>query len=555
MGTCDTKGASAGPSTCALYARVSSESQDVDLSISAQLKALRKSAADRGLKVAQEYVDEAKSARTDSRPAFKEMVSDALNGQFTAILVWKFSRFARNRRDSIIYKSLLRKHGVDVVSISEKIEDSPEGRLLEGMIEVIDQFYSDNMGSDIRRGMREAIERGFYVGGPVADGYTTAEVLDGDKKRRRLVLDKPRAQIIKEIFERYTGGHPVISIVADLNGRGIVTQLRRTWDAKAVYRVLRKPTYVGTYLMNGEVVNRAYCPPIVEAATFEAVQKMLDSHMPAAAIGPRAAGSEFLLAGLVKCAVCGNAYKGETVHGRGGSYQYYLCSGRSRRRVCTAPRISRKTLERAVLSRVGEHILSRENVEHLVELVQSAVKEDVASLRAEITLVRRDRAIAERALRSLYKHCEESADALTALTPRVLERQNEIARLGARENALTRALAHAESLGLPDRKTVARAVSQMKRRLSSSDFLGQKAFLQSLVQRIEVNSCSGCVKAFYTFPLPKLRRYWEEIELRRSAVEATGSPKSKVVDLPGLKANLLVDMFTLSIGSKEAVGA
>ena len=97
------------PDGCALYARVSSDAQDVDLSISAQLKALRRHAANEGWAIVKEYVDEAKSARTDRRPAFKEMLADALDGWFSRILVWKFSRFARSRRDGIVYKSMLRR--------------------------------------------------------------------------------------------------------------------------------------------------------------------------------------------------------------------------------------------------------------------------------------------------------------------------------------------------------------------------------------------------------------------------------------------------------------
>jgi len=121
---------------CALYARVSSESQDIDLSISAQLKAVRRYATQHGWRAVKEYVDEAKSARTDKRPAFKEMIADALQGRFTKILVWMFSRFARNRKDSIIYKSLLRRRGVDVISINGPVETKPERQLLEARIRI-----------------------------------------------------------------------------------------------------------------------------------------------------------------------------------------------------------------------------------------------------------------------------------------------------------------------------------------------------------------------------------------------------------------------------------
>jgi site-specific DNA recombinase len=130
-----------------LYARVSSDKQDTDLSLSAQLKALRECAAKNNYHVAREFVDEAESGRTAARPAFREMVSLARRTQkpFDAILVWKYSRFARSREDSIVYKTMLRKNGVQVVSINEPFEDTPTGRLFEAMIESLDEFYSANL--------------------------------------------------------------------------------------------------------------------------------------------------------------------------------------------------------------------------------------------------------------------------------------------------------------------------------------------------------------------------------------------------------------------------
>lgn len=156
-----------------LYARVSSERQDVDLSISAQLKALREYAARNGYRVVGEFVDEAESGRTADRPAFREMVSLARRPHrpFDTILIWKYSRFARNREDSIVYKSFLRKHGVEVISITEPVEDTPTGKLLEAMIESLDEFYSANLAQEVRRGLRESASRGFYVASATPYGY------------------------------------------------------------------------------------------------------------------------------------------------------------------------------------------------------------------------------------------------------------------------------------------------------------------------------------------------------------------------------------------------
>ena len=135
------------PTPVALYARVSSDRQDVDLSVAAQLRALRDHAEKNGQVVVREYVDEAKSGWVDDRPQFNKMIEEARSpdAAFREILVWKFSRFTRKREHAVAYKSMLRRRGVRVVSITESADDTPAGKLLEGIIESVDEFYSENL--------------------------------------------------------------------------------------------------------------------------------------------------------------------------------------------------------------------------------------------------------------------------------------------------------------------------------------------------------------------------------------------------------------------------
>ena len=146
------------PKPAALYARVSSERQDVDLSVSAQLRALRDYAEKNGYLVAREYVDEAESGRIANRPQFRKMLDAASSADapFEEILVWKFSRFTRKREHAVAFKSMLRRRGVRVVSITEHADDSPTGKLMEAIIESVDEFYSENLAQEVLRGMREA---------------------------------------------------------------------------------------------------------------------------------------------------------------------------------------------------------------------------------------------------------------------------------------------------------------------------------------------------------------------------------------------------------------
>jgi len=190
----------------AIYARVSSDSQDVDLSISAQLRALRDYAAKHGYEVVREFVDEAESGRTASRPAFKEMIALARTHQppFEAVLVWKLNRFARSRVDSVTYKTLLKSKGIKVISINEPLDDSPSGKLLEGVIESIDELYSASLGQDIKRGMRENAQRGFSSGSRPPYGFHKVGVKDGSKTRYKLEPDPEGSvavQVIRRMFD------------------------------------------------------------------------------------------------------------------------------------------------------------------------------------------------------------------------------------------------------------------------------------------------------------------------------------------------------------------
>ncbi len=131
----------------ALYARVSSDRQDVDLSVAAQMRALRAYAEANGYTIVREYIDEAESGRIADRPQFSRMIDEGSkpNSPFQEILVWKFSRFTRKREHAVAFKSMLRRRGIKVVSITEHADDTPTGKLMEAIIESVDEFYSENL--------------------------------------------------------------------------------------------------------------------------------------------------------------------------------------------------------------------------------------------------------------------------------------------------------------------------------------------------------------------------------------------------------------------------
>ena len=232
----------------ALYATsIQRGRQDVDLSVSAQLRALKDYAKANGYSVAREYVDEAESGRVADRPQFREMIEEGSkpNPPFEVILVWKFSRFTRKREHAVAFKSMLRRKGIRVVSITEHADDSPTGKLMEAIIESVDEFYSENLAQDVVRGMREAASRGLFLASRAPFGYRRVKVSDGVKERPTLEVDPTTAPVVKEMFESSLRGNGLKEICKALNGRGITNRGKR-WNKGRLHYLLTNEAYTGT---------------------------------------------------------------------------------------------------------------------------------------------------------------------------------------------------------------------------------------------------------------------------------------------------------------------
>ncbi len=127
-----------------IYARYSSERQN-EQSIEEQLRVINQFAEKEGYTIIDTYIDRAMTGRNDDRPSFQKMISDSSNKAFQYVLVYKLDRFSRNRYDSAVYKKKLRDNGVKVVSTTENISDSPEGIILESILEGYSEYYSKEL--------------------------------------------------------------------------------------------------------------------------------------------------------------------------------------------------------------------------------------------------------------------------------------------------------------------------------------------------------------------------------------------------------------------------
>ena len=500
----------------AIYARVSSEKQaEKDLSIPAQLKALRRYALARGWEIVSEYVDEAESAKSANRPAFQEMIAAAKKKErpFDSILVWKLSRFARNREDSIIYKSLLRKRGISVISINEQIDDSASGRLLEGMIEVIDEFYSANLAQDTMRGMKENISRGFFNGGNVPFGYRKVKVLANGSQKTKLELNDAESQIVKRAYQMALKGKGGKEISRVFNEEGLRTRSGKLFGTTTINFWLKNPVYTGSLVWNrmDRTSDKPFRKPadeiiiipntyesVVSQADFDRVQAFLTDRRPVTR-APRSISSPYVLSGLAYCSKCGAAMIGTS--GKYGKYMYYECDSHYKKGKlsCSGLRLRKETLESCVLDRVRRNILTEENLTKLVHLINSELVETANSLEKQLEQAEKDLTMIGSKLTKLYVALESSKFDMDDLAPRIKELRTSQHDLQGRRDSLIARIESDEPEKLDENEVMA-YVNELEHVLGENSFLQQKTFLRRFVKRVEINP-EGFVMD-YTIPVP-----------------------------------------------------
>ena len=492
----------------ALYARVSSDRQDVDLSVAAQLRALRDYAKANGYRVAREYIDEAESGRIADRPQFREMIEAGSSAQapFNVILVWKFSRFTRKREHAVAFKSMLRRKGIRVVSITEHADDTPTGRLMEAMIESVDEFYSENLAQEVVRGMREAASRGYFLSSSAPFGYKKVKVSDGAKERPTLVPDPATVPVVREIFERSLRGHGLKEICRDLNARGITNKGRR-WHKGGLHYVLTNEAYTGTAVWGLKSKGEQPTDPVrVEGAwealisreVFEQARKSLQERAPKVQ-RPARVGSRFLLSGLLRCGVCGSLYTGQGA--KGGRYAYYVCGSlhRDGAGACGAKYLNASKMEDFIIDRIKERILTDETITELVTLVAEEIDAMAGEFAGRLQSIEAELADVESRLERLYEALEKSTLTLEALSPRILKlRQREEQLHAAREEAV--GLLEQRKIELPTSEEIKVYVADFRSLLQEGTFPERKALVRNFVKGIELEGDEA--QLTYTIPMP-----------------------------------------------------
>ena len=345
--------------------------------------------------------------------------------------MWKLGRFARNREDSIIYKGLLRKHGVQVISINEPLDDSPTGRMMEGIIEVLDEFYSANLAQEVVRGMREAASRGYWVNPKAPYGYQLGKVQDGSRTRVTLEPDPKTAWVVRWMFQMARDAMGVKEIAKALNGEMIPSPRGKRWGKSGVHVILKNEVYTGTLVWGrGGRYHRetrlepvrvpGSLPALVDEETFSFVQQVLRTRAPKVT-PPRRVSSPYLLSGLLRCGSCGASMFGTAA--KSGRFHYYTCATayRSGRQACGEKSVPQQMMESLVLDKVRDLILRDSHIEELVRLTNEELEGSLASMRVKMNHLDSQLGEINGRLERVYDALETGKVDLDDLAPRIRE--------------------------------------------------------------------------------------------------------------------------------------
>lgn len=458
--------------TAAAYIRVSTDDQ-VELSPASQLVEIRKWAAANGYIVPEEFVfvDEAKTGRkVTGRDDFRRLIATAKTKPkpFDAILLWKFSRFARNRDDAVYYKSILRKQlKIDVISIKEPIEDGKMGVIMESMIEAMDEYYSINLAEDVKRGMEEKHRRGELQSTP-AFGYTVVDNV--------LTPVPGEAMYVREVFRRYNAGEGCYTLARWLNATGVRTHRGSPFENRTVEYILRNPVYIGKLRWNptgrsrrnfddpGIILVDGKHEPLIDEELFRLTQQRIAQSKATMPYHGRPLGSnKDWISGLVRCASCGGTMVFAKPH-------WWKCNNYVRGRCTTSQHINGDLLKDAILRRLQADAASSDELHYAILRVTEKDGDPVAALRSQ-------RASTERRLERLreaflsgvdtieeYKNAKEEAQAqLHRIDDAIREAEKDNRRRGdpkLMRNAIRLAVATItnENATLEQRSTAARSI-------------------------------------------------------------------------------------------------
>jgi len=382
--------------TAVVYARYSCDNQ-TEQSIEGQLRVCKEYADRNDITIVDTYIDRATTGTNDNRAAFQKMMKDSGKKQWDIVLVYKLDRFSRDIYASAVNKHTLKQNGVRLVSAMEDFPDTPEGELMQSVLEGFNQYFSKELAQKVNRGIRESWIKGLSTGGQPIFGY---DVVD-----KRYVINKEEAEIVIEIFTKYSQGYVARVIAEDLRAKGVRAKKGMPIDRSHVYFILHNSRYTGKVTHYGIEYDKIF-PRIISDELWHKVDLINQDNKIAPSRKKEKRGyilSGKLVCGYCKERMCGVSGTSET----GEKHYYYKClTKRKDSNKCASKTVKKQWIEDTVInittdilrrdggiSKIAEEIFKRQTMEREKDM--------------KIKILEKEKAEAEKASKNIIKAIEQ----------------------------------------------------------------------------------------------------------------------------------------------------
>ena len=379
-----------------IYARYSSDSQ-TEQSIEGQLRVCREYAQNNDILIVDTYIDRAMTGTNDNRAAFQKMLKDSSRKEWQYVLLYKLDRFSRNKFESVIHKKTLRDNGVTILSAMENLTDSPEGRMMETILEGFNQYFSEELTQKVNRGLKESWRKGKATGGHDVFGY---DVVD-----KKYIVNEYESRIVEDAFLMYSQGYKAVAIAEKFRECGFRRKNGKLIDQKYIYTILHNKRYTGVVEHQSELYENIF-PRIISDDVWEKVNAINEENK--LAPSRKKEIFDYILSGKLICGDCKHKMGGEsgTSH-TGDIHYYYICLSRRKKRAkCDTKPVQKQWLEDMVINATTRMLSSVNNIKAIAQNIFEIHKKETADNTA-LKLIERKRAEAVKAQNNIIRAIEK----------------------------------------------------------------------------------------------------------------------------------------------------
>ena len=458
--------------------------ENQDRSVSRQLGQVRAYCAKYGITLVRTYQDEARSGTsTAGRDNFHRMIANAQRGERPdLILLWSFSRFARNVEDAQYYKATLRKLGIRIHSLTDPIPEGHFGPVIEILIDIANEDKSRQTSVDTKDGLRAIVQQGAMPGVPpvgiTREPIETINPRNGETRiNHRWLPDPDKKAAVRKAFEMLVAGRSLSEIRKE-------TGLYKTINSYSTF--FRRPIYKGVLQFSDLPPIENYCDPIVDAETWQRAQTILDArtqnrHTKNTRTHPR---SHYLLTGLLVCARCGGNLAGNKSTSRTGVAYSYVCNTRKRTKECDLPYIPLKQTEAGVIAGLRQYLADPRTYENIYKNWEKESRTQSAATAEQIAIIKKRLATVKKQIGNIVDAIAASGHNTTLLTrlATLEEERNELDR-----NLHTLSQQTAQSLPALTPADLRARIEQISQQLNTRDRKELRRYLHGIVETIVVD--------------------------------------------------------------------